>query len=93
MTLIKNVNGVDVPLTDEEIEKHNKQKLAWENEAPLREMVAIRKHRNRLLEKTDWTANSDVTMSDDMKTYRQMLRDIPKTNTIYKNVDWGTKPE
>ena len=92
MTLIKNVNGVDVPLTDEEVEKHNKQKLVWDSEAPVREMSAIRKHRNRLLASTDWTANSDVTMSDAMKTYRQMLRDIPASNTVYDDVDWGTKP-
>tara|TARA_A100001035_G_scaffold200572_1_gene161006 strand:- start:289 stop:621 length:333 start_codon:yes stop_codon:yes gene_type:complete len=35
----------------------------------------LRFKRNSLLAKTDWTANSDVTMSDAMKTYRQQLRD------------------
>ena len=35
----------------------------------------LRDKRNGLLAKTDWTANSDVTMSDEMKTYRQQLRD------------------
>jgi hypothetical protein len=30
-------------------------------------------------EATDWMANSDITMSDDWKTYRQALRDITKT--------------
>jgi len=35
----------------------------------------FRSKRNKLLAKTDWTANSDVTMSDAMKTYRQQLRD------------------
>ena len=35
----------------------------------------LRTQRNNLLAKTDWTANSDVTMSDAMKTYRQQLRD------------------
>ena len=35
----------------------------------------LRDKRNGLLAKTDWTANSDVTMSDAMKTYRQQLRD------------------
>ena len=58
----------------------------------VREMELIRSHRNRLLAETDWTGTPDVTMSDNMKTYRQMLRDIPATNTIYKDVDWGTKP-
>ena len=35
----------------------------------------MRLKRNILLAKTDWTANSDVTMSDEMKKYRQQLRD------------------
>ena len=56
------------------------------------EMEAIRSERDNLLISTDWTANSDVTMSDAMKTYRQMLRDIPASNTVYADVDWGTKP-
>ena len=55
-------------------------------------MEAIRSERDNLLISTDWTANSDVTMSDAMKTYRQMLRDIPASNTVYADVDWGTKP-
>ena len=38
----------------------------------------LRDKRNGLLAKTDWTANSDVTMSDAMKTYRQQLRDATK---------------
>jgi hypothetical protein len=57
-----------------------------------REMETIREHRNGLLAGTDWTGNPDVTMSDAMKTYRQMLRDIPASNTVYEDVDWGTKP-
>ena len=57
-----------------------------------REMKRIRNYRNRLLSETDWTALGDVTMSDEMKTYRQMLRDIPASNTVYEDVDWGTKP-
>ena len=41
-----------------------------------------RAQRNQLLYETDWMANSDVTMSDEWKAYRQALRDITKT---YKN--------
>ena len=48
---------------------------------------------NGLLAETDWTGNPDVTMSNDMKTYRQELRDIPASNTIYVDVTWPTKPE
>ena len=54
----------------------------------------VRKERNELLAETDIYALSDVTMSDDMKTYRQKLRDITKT---YQAMDesgfaWPTKP-
>ena len=50
--------------------------------------------RNRLLAETDWMANSDVTMADNWKTYRQALRDLP-THSNWPNLedsDWPTKP-
>ena len=37
-----------------------------------------REERNRRLAETDWMALSDVTMSEEWKTYRQALRDITK---------------
>ena len=54
----------------------------------------LRLVRNVLLAETDWMANSDGTMSDKWKTYRQELRDITKT---YKSMDdkgfaFPTKP-
>ena len=51
--------------------------------------------RNIKLAETDWTAMSDVTMADAMKTYRQALRDLP-THDNWPNLgddDWPTKPE
>ena len=36
---------------------------------------ALRIQRNILLAKTDWTSSSDLTMSTEMKEYRQKLRD------------------
>ena len=50
--------------------------------------------RNQLLQETDWTANSDVTMSAKMKTYRKSLRDLPthKNWPNLKESDWPTKP-
>lgn len=57
-------------------------------------LEALRLKRNQLLAETDWAANSDVTMSDEMRAYRQALRDI--TNTYQSmNADgfaWPTKP-
>ena len=52
----------------------------------------VRKHRNELLAATDFYANTDVTMSDEMKTYRQDLRDIPASTENSEDVVWPTKP-
>ena len=53
---------------------------------------SLRSKRNQLLVDTDWTANSDVTMSDEMKTYRQALRDLPANTADPANPSWPTKP-
>ena len=61
-----------------------------------------RNERNKRLAETDWMANSDVTMTDEWKTYRQALRDITKhSNWPYLKApdingegdnDWPVKP-
>ena len=40
-------------------------------------MNLLREERDRLITLTDWRASSDLTMSDEWKTYRQSLRDLP----------------
>tara|TARA_R100000951_G_scaffold88945_1_gene77091 strand:- start:19 stop:516 length:498 start_codon:yes stop_codon:yes gene_type:complete len=53
-----------------------------------------RSTRDSKLAETDWTGMSDVTMSSDMTTYRQALRDLP-THSNWPNLedaDWPTKP-
>ena len=85
-------DGVELALTSEEEAARDVEEQEWADEVPVREMEDIRSHRNRLLTETDWMANSDVTMSDAWKTYRQDLRDIPASNTVYENVSWPTKP-
>lgn len=50
--------------------------------------------RNSLLAETDWSAMSDVTMTDAQRVYRQALRDIT-THSNWPNLeeaDWPTKP-
>ena len=88
----KMVDGVVMALTAEEEAQCDKDEKAWNDGAAARQMEAIRQNRDQLLAATDWTANSDVTMSSAMTTYRQMLRDIPASNTVYDDVNWGTKP-
>jgi hypothetical protein len=50
-----------------------------------------RELRNKLLSETDWTGNSDVTMSDEMTAYRQALRDLPEV-TDFPAVTYPEKP-
>ena len=51
----------------------------------------VRTHRNNLLRNSDWRAGSDVTLSDEWKTYRQALRDVPTKSDPF-NVTWPTMP-
>ena len=51
-----------------------------------------RKERNELLAATDFYALTDVSMSDDMETYRQDLRDLPASTADSEDVVWPTKP-
>jgi len=54
----------------------------------------VRKQRDAKLSDTDWMALSDVSMSADMTTYRQALRDITDhANFPYlEEADWPIKP-
>ena len=69
------VNGVKIEYTAQEETARDAVEKAWADGALDRALVELRDKRNGLLTKTDWTANSDVTMSDAMRTYRQQLRD------------------
>ena len=64
-------------------------------------MAELRRQRDAKLAETDWTALSDVTMADNMKTYRQQLRDLPAAaggkdatlkDGVLENVTWPQKP-
>ena len=89
------VNGKQVELSDAEkdaVVKMWNENLVGEVDVAL---GVLRKKRNRLLAETDYLALSDNTLSDDMKTYRQNLRDLPAgKDTVEKceNATWPTKP-
>ena len=66
-------------------------------------MKLLREERTRRIATSDWMANSDVTMSDEWKTYRQALRDLPSKSGIspklnsnddldISSVTWPTSP-
>ena len=92
MPRYKNVDGVNVQFTAEEETARDAEEAAWAAGQTGREMAQIRQHRDSLLRETDHYGLGDVTMSDDMATYRQALRDVPASNTVYADVTWPTKP-
>jgi len=52
----------------------NQELTRLTNAEPMR---LLRKERDKLLTACDWRASSDLTLSNDWKTYRQSLRDLP----------------
>jgi hypothetical protein len=54
--------------------------------------TAIRNDRDKRIALTDWTASTDVTMSDAMKTYRQALRDVPAQSGFPNTITWPEAP-
>jgi len=89
------INGNVVPFTAEEETAWDTAETTWNNGAYDRAIANLRAKRNKLLADTDYYALSDVTMSDDIKTYRQDLRDLPSgKDTLDKvnNATFPTKP-
>ena len=90
-----NINGNIVQFTAAEEAARDAEEQAWADGALGRAQDRLRARRNQLLAETDFYALSDVTMSEEMKTYRQELRDLPEgKDTVEKcdNVTWPTKP-
>ena len=76
-----NYNGVSRNMTAEEQAQYDKDQLAWNNKSAERKLAEIKRIRLEKLQETDYLANSDVTMPDNIKTWRQSLRDIPANHT------------
>lgn len=55
-------------------------------------MSRLRSERNYLLSKTDYLALADSTLTDEMRTYRQALRDLPANTSDPANPTWPVKP-
>ena len=73
-----NINGVKVDFTAEEEAARDAEIKAWNDAKSTRQIKEIRDIRNQKLSETDYLAMSDNTMSDEIKTYRQSMRDIPQ---------------
>ena len=95
MARTKLVNGERIALTAEEEAARDAEEQAWADGALDRALETLRIERNQKLAATDFYALSDVTMSSEMQTYRQNLRDLTNgLDTVAKveAVTWPTKP-
>ena len=95
MPRYKNINGVKIQFTAEEEAQRDAEEKAWADGAFDRAMENLRSERNSKLSETDYYALSDVTMSPEMETYRQELRDITNGLTTVEEVNavvFPTKP-
>jgi len=52
----------------------------------------IREERNKRLAATDWTGNSDVTMTIAMTAYRTLLRNLTTQADFPTAINWPIKP-
>ena len=86
------INSKQVELSDAEkdaIVKMWNENLVSEVDVAL---GVLRKKRNRLLAETDYLALSDNTLSDDMKKYRQDIRDLTTGLDTVEKVNSVTFP-
>ena len=91
----KLINGQIVDMTAEEISARQAEEKEWNDGAFDRAMENLRAKRNKLLAETDFYALSDVTMSSEMETYRQELRDLTNGLTTAADAEavvFPTKP-
>ena len=54
--------------------------------------LSIRTKRDKLMAESDYMGNSDVTMSDAWKTYRQALRDLPASESDPDDITFPDAP-
>ena len=106
--MFRKVTGATADGTAIESEDTSKWGVTWKQvsdkmtaidaAAPLKQ---LRIERNAKLAETDYLALSDVTLADNMKTYRQQLRDLPAAaggkdatlkDGVLENVTWPQKP-
>ena len=85
-------NGVtgkqeEVDFTAEEQTIRDAEVKAWNDASATRKLAQLKQMRLERLQETDFYALQDVTMSNEMKTWRQSLRDIPANHTTEEAYD------
>ncbi len=81
------VNNERIQFTPEEEALKDAEEKAWADKSAERKLNYIKEIRLQKLKETDYMANSDYTMPDDVKTWRQTMRDIPANYTTESKYD------
>ena len=74
-----------VEIDGDELKEVEERQSSWDSKA--NKLKEIKFNRLQKLQETDWYSNSDVTMPDNIKTWRQQLRDLPQTYTTEAEYD------
>ena len=83
--------GQDFLIQNDWVQLTEEEKQSHEN-PPINYLSLLRVKRNQLLAETDYFALVDSTLTDEMRIYRQALRDLPANTTDPSNPVWPTKP-
>ena len=90
--LTKMVDGVAIPLTDEELAEYEARVSEWEAGSTDRQWNEIRTQRNAKLMESDWTQLPDAPVdAAAWAEYRQALRDVTDQTDPF-NIVWPTAP-
>ena len=92
MTRYHTTAAGNIPFTAAEETERDAEEAAWTAGADDRAAADARQERNNLLAATDWTANSDVTMTTEMTAYRTLLRNLPAQADFPTTITWPTAP-
>ena len=87
MPRYKQIGNERIQLTAEEETARDAEEKAWSDKSAERKLNKIKTIRLQKLTETDYMANSDYTMPDDVKTWRQAMRDIPANYTTESKYD------
>ena len=80
-------NGATRAMTEAEKTQWDADASAYNADKVNRKLALIKKLRLRKLQETDYLSNSDVVMPDNIKTWRQNLRNLPQDNSTEEEYD------
>ena len=88
-------DGEDILIEDDKVTITPKKRKMSSEEITARDerlMSGLRDCRNKLLEETDHYALADQTLTDEMKKYREDLRQLPQQTSDLTNINWPKEP-